>query len=200
MPSELQSLTGSLTSRSQQSGVKVVGAPPEAKRSYPRRSCGTAKVVRFEHAAHAAQAARVVLIIVLSSERRRKACPGGDGLCCQRRSRQCPGGCELREEGTAPLRSADLQGRRAADGQYANHTGEHVGERSELVLGHFSAGVILRTFPQPASMHVHGRTYCTVDVDVDVAWRSMYASSRCASLRSRSGGRPARRPGRVSWG
>ena len=196
MPSELQSLTGSLTSRSQQSGVKVVGAPPEAKRSYPRRSCGTAKVVRFEHAAHAAQAARVVLIIVLSSERRRKACPGGDGLCCQRRSRQCPGGCELREEGTAPLRSADLQGRRAADGQYANHTGEHVGERSWFWVTS-RAGVILRTF-------MSGRTYCTVDVrcrcDVDVAWRSMYASSRCASLRSRSGGRPARRPGRVSWG
>ena len=160
MPSELQSLTGSLTSRSQQSGVKVVGAPPEAKRSYPRRSCGTAKVVRFEHAAHAAQAARVVLIIVLSSERRRKACPGGDGLCCQRRSRQCPGGCELREEGTAPLGSADLQGRRAADGQYANHTGEHVGERSELLLGHFSGGGYLADVDAggPACMCMAART------------------------------------------
>ena len=121
---------GGADSGAKRAAKPIAALPPaqaRAKRSYPR-SCGTTKVVRFQHATHAAQAAGVVLIIILSGERRRKACPCGDSLCCQRRSRQCAGGCELREEGTAPLGSADLQGRRAADGQNADETSEHVGD------------------------------------------------------------------------
>ena len=140
---------GGADSGAKRAAKPIAALPPaqaRAKRSYPR-SCGTTKVVRFQHATHAAQAAGVVLIIILSGERRRKACPGGDGLCCQRRSRQCAGGCELREEGTTPLGSADLQGRRAADGQNANETSEHVGderrtrsvEEAEGASGRFQA-------------------------------------------------------------
>ena len=124
---------GGADSGAKRAAKPIAALPPaqaRAKRSYPR-SCGTTKVMRFQHAKHAAQAAGVVLIIVLSGERRRKACPGGDSLCCQRRSRQCAGGCELREEGTTPLGNADLQGRRAADGQSADETCEHCRRREE---------------------------------------------------------------------
>ena len=81
----------------------------------------------------------MVLIIILSREGRGKACPGGDGVCCHRRSRQCSGGCELRDEGAAPLGGADLQGRRAADGQYADHAREHYLSGSGSAKLHVSA-------------------------------------------------------------